>query len=159
MGVEPKIGFYFRPQIIHFNRVFHYKSSIFWYHQFWKHPHHHHRHRHRHPHHHHHPHRRHHRHRPRQSMSINHPATALLSAWPWSTCGYLASLYICICHRLSAKQGSLTSFHPRAHLFGDNKNSKWLQMASYICVKPATQNIRTRFVQFPILGYMATSIL
>jgi len=26
------------PQIIHFNRVFHYKPSIFWYHYFWKHP-------------------------------------------------------------------------------------------------------------------------
>ena len=28
----------FSPQIIHFNRVFHYKPSILGYHYFWKHP-------------------------------------------------------------------------------------------------------------------------
>ncbi len=28
MGVNPKIGFFFIHQIIHFNRVFHYKPSI-----------------------------------------------------------------------------------------------------------------------------------
>ena len=33
MGVEPKIGF-FCPQIIHFNRIFHYKPSILGYHFF-----------------------------------------------------------------------------------------------------------------------------
>ena len=33
--VFPKIGV---PQIIHFNRVFHYKPSILGYHYFWKHP-------------------------------------------------------------------------------------------------------------------------
>ena len=36
MGVEPKIGGF--PQIIHFNRVFHYKPSILGYPYFWKHP-------------------------------------------------------------------------------------------------------------------------
>ena len=30
---------YWYPQIIHFNRVFHYKPSILWYPHFWKHPH------------------------------------------------------------------------------------------------------------------------
>ena len=35
VGVEPKIGV---PQIIHFNRVFHYKPSILGYPYFWKHP-------------------------------------------------------------------------------------------------------------------------
>ena len=34
--VFPKIGY---PQIIHFNRVFHYKPSILGYPYFWKHPH------------------------------------------------------------------------------------------------------------------------
>ena len=37
MGVEPKIGGFY-PQIIHFNRVFHYKPSILRYPYFWKHP-------------------------------------------------------------------------------------------------------------------------
>ena len=36
MGVEPKIGVGY-PQIIHFNRVFHYKPSILGYPYFWKH--------------------------------------------------------------------------------------------------------------------------
>ena len=35
--VFPKIGVLY-PQIIHFNRVFHYKPSILGYHYFWKHP-------------------------------------------------------------------------------------------------------------------------
>ncbi len=38
MGVEPKIGV-LTPQIIHFNRVSHYKPSILGYPYFWKHPH------------------------------------------------------------------------------------------------------------------------
>ena len=37
MGVEPKIGGV-SPQIIHFNRVFHYKQSILGHPYFWKHP-------------------------------------------------------------------------------------------------------------------------
>ena len=37
MGVNPKNGG-FSPQIIHFNRDFHYKSSILGYPFFWKHP-------------------------------------------------------------------------------------------------------------------------
>ena len=37
MGVNPKIGV-FTPQIINFNRGFHYKPSILGYHYFWKHP-------------------------------------------------------------------------------------------------------------------------
>ena len=36
--VLPKIGVQY-PQIIHFNKVFHYKPSILGYHYFWKHPH------------------------------------------------------------------------------------------------------------------------
>ena len=36
MGVSENSGF--SPQIIHFNRVFHYKPSILGYHYFWKHP-------------------------------------------------------------------------------------------------------------------------
>ena len=35
MGVSKNTG---NPQIIHFNRVFHYKPSILGYHYFWKHP-------------------------------------------------------------------------------------------------------------------------
>ena len=35
MGVSKNNG---TPQIIHFNRVFHYKPSILGYHYFWKHP-------------------------------------------------------------------------------------------------------------------------
>ena len=37
VGVDPKIGI-FTPQIIHFNRVFHYKPSILGYPYFWKYP-------------------------------------------------------------------------------------------------------------------------
>ena len=36
LGVSKNSGF--SPQIIHFNRVFHYKPSILGYHYFWKHP-------------------------------------------------------------------------------------------------------------------------
>ena len=35
MGVSGNRGY---PQIIHFNRIFHYKPSILGYHYFWKHP-------------------------------------------------------------------------------------------------------------------------
>ena len=35
MGVSKKLWY---PQIIHFNRVFHYKPSILWYTSVWKHP-------------------------------------------------------------------------------------------------------------------------
>ena len=38
MGVSKNRGTHGYPQIIHFNRVFHYKPSILGYHYFWKHP-------------------------------------------------------------------------------------------------------------------------
>ena len=38
IGVSQNNGTPWYPQIIHFNRVFHYKPSILGYHYFWKHP-------------------------------------------------------------------------------------------------------------------------